>query len=188
MSIAVNAKDEVFVLGRDQITRLEDSDGDGFFDHYHCASDAFLQTLHTRDFATSLGLLPDGSFVIGRSGLVDANKHPFNETAAGRGSILRISRDGTMVSTLADGLRVPYIGVRSDGANLTARWQRQLANGGGDVAVQFDDDPATATPTFLAPMKPRVVSTPRMRPFSIRMPVTSHCWIRSTPRRSAPRA
>lgn len=116
MSITTNAADEVFVLGRDQITRLEDTDGDGFFDNYHCASDAFLQTLHTRDYATSLELLPDGSFVIGRAGLMDDKKHTFNETTADRGSVLRIAPDGTTTTLMADGLRVPYIGVRSDGA------------------------------------------------------------------------
>jgi len=116
MSITTNDDDEVFVLGRDQITRLEDTDGDGFFDKLHCASDAFLQTLHTRDYATSLELLPDGSFVIGRAGLMDAQEQVFNENTADRGSILRISPDGTMATLLADGLRVPYIGVRPDGA------------------------------------------------------------------------
>lgn len=123
MSITVNAKDEVFVLGRDQITRLEDTDGDGFFDNYHCASDAFRQTLHTRDYATSLELLPDGSFVIGRAGLVDDKPHPFNENTADRGSILKISPDGTTVTALADGLRVPYIGLRSDGAVFSSDQQ-----------------------------------------------------------------
>jgi len=116
MSIAVNAKDEVFVLGRDQITRLVDSNSDGFFDVYACASDAFPQTLHSRDYATSLELAEDGSFLIGRSGLMDAKKSVFGETVPGRGSIIRISQDGTKQEILADGLRLPFIGRRADGA------------------------------------------------------------------------
>lgn len=123
MSIATNAKDEVFVLGRGQITRLEDTDGDGFFDTYHCASDAFHQTLHTRDYITSLELLSDGSFLIARAGLLDAKPHPFNENTSDRGSILKISPDGTTVTTLADGLRVPYIGLRSDGTVFSSDQQ-----------------------------------------------------------------
>ena len=48
--------------------------------------------------------------------------------------------------------------------------------------------PATASPIFFAPMKPRMVSTPVARPASVRMPVTSQFWMRSTPRASAARA
>lgn len=116
MSIAINGKDEVFVLGRDQITRLEDVDGDGFFDIHTCASDAFPQTLHSRDYATSLELGEDGSFLIGRSGLVDAKESVFGETVPGRGSVIRILPDGTKQEIIADGLRLPFIGKRADGA------------------------------------------------------------------------
>ncbi len=123
MSITVSAKDEVFVLGRDQITKLEDTNGDGFFDNYLCASDAFRQTIHTRDYATSLELLPDGSFVIGRAGLLDDKPHLYNENTTDRGSILKISPDGITVTTLADGLRVPYIGLRADGAIFSSDQQ-----------------------------------------------------------------
>ncbi len=116
MSIAINAKDEVFVLGRDQITRLIDNDNDGFFDVYACASDAFNQTLHSRDYATSLELGRDGSFIIARAGLVDAKKLKYGETTSDRGSVLRISPDGSVVTKLADGLRVPFIGMSPGGA------------------------------------------------------------------------
>lgn len=115
MSIAINAKDEVFTLGRDQITKLEDTNGDGVFDRYLCASDAFRQTLHTRDYATSLELEPDGSFIIARSGLTDGARADIRENTADRGSILKIFPDGDTMTTLADGLRVPFVGLRSDG-------------------------------------------------------------------------
>ena len=115
MSIDIDAKRGVFVLGRDQITRLDDIDGDGFFDVYACASDAFNQTLHSRDYATSLEVYDDGSFLIGRSGLVDAGKSKYGEVSPDRGSILRIGANGLGVTTLADGLRVPYIGIGNGG-------------------------------------------------------------------------
>ncbi|QTN31439.1 cytochrome c [Akkermansiaceae bacterium] len=115
MSIAVNAKGEVFVLGRDQITRLDDTDDDGFFDVHACASDAFNQTLHTRDYATSLELDADGSFIIARAGLIDSGKSKYGEMAEDRGSVLRISPNGLLVTKLADGLRVPYIGMAPGG-------------------------------------------------------------------------
>lgn len=116
MSIAVNGKDEVFVLGRDQITRLQDVNGDGFFDYHICASDAFHQTLHSRDYETSLEIEENGSFLIGRSGLTDSGKSAYGETVTGRGSVIRISPDGSTQEILADGLRLPFIGRRADGA------------------------------------------------------------------------
>lgn len=116
MSIAIGKDDTVFVLGRDQITRLDDIDGDGFFDIYACASDAFLQTLHTRDYATSLEIEDDGSFLIGRSGLVGMGAGKYDELTVDRGSVLRISPNGLIVKSLADGLRLPFIGRRGDGA------------------------------------------------------------------------
>ncbi len=126
MSIAIGKDDEVFVLGRDQITRLDDMDGDGFFDLYACASDAFPQTLHTRDYATSLELEDDGSFVMVRAGLVDGKKSEYGETAPGRGAAIRISPNGLVVETLADGLRVPFIGRRADGALFVSDQQGQF--------------------------------------------------------------
>lgn len=115
MSIATDSEGQVFVLGRDQITRLDDTDDDGFFDVYLCASDAFRQTLHSRDYATSLEIARDGSFLIGRAGLIDTGKSKYGETAPDRGSILRISKNGLEMTTLADGLRVPFIGVDGSG-------------------------------------------------------------------------
>ena len=48
--------------------------------------------------------------------------------------------------------------------------------------------PAATQPTVLAPMKPRLVSTPSTLPPLMRKPVTSVCCSRSTPSASAPRA
>ena len=126
MSIAIGVKNEVFVLGRDQITRLDDMDGDGFFDTYACASDAFSQTLHTRDYATSLEVEKDGSFVMTRAGLSDYDESVYGETAPGRGAVMRISPNGLAVEMLADGLRVPFIGKRADGALFASDQQGQF--------------------------------------------------------------
>ncbi len=123
MSIATNERDEIFVLGRDQITKLEDTNDDGYFDNYICASDAFRQTAHTRDYATSLEIAPDGSFLIARAGLAEFSKPESNENANDRGSILKISADGNSITTLADGLRVPFIGLRADGAIFSSDQQ-----------------------------------------------------------------
>lgn len=116
MSISISEKDHVFVLGRDQITQLVDENKDGYFENYICATDAITQTLNTRDYQTSLELEPDGSFLIGRAGLTESKKSKTEENTIQRGSVLRISADGKKNEILADGLRLPYIGRRSDGA------------------------------------------------------------------------
>ncbi|MFK7851352.1 MAG: DUF6797 domain-containing protein [Akkermansiaceae bacterium] len=116
MSIATNKNDQIFVLGRDQITELIDINGDGFFDSFKCASDHFLQTLHTRDYATSLEIEPDGSFLIAKGGINQYGKGKYSEVAEHRGTILRIDPESDTVEILADGLRLPYVGLRNDGS------------------------------------------------------------------------
>src|SRR4051812_23351224 len=48
--------------------------------------------------------------------------------------------------------------------------------------------PAAARPTTPAPIRPRVVSTPTTRSPSLTKPVTSQCWMTSTPMASQARA
>lgn len=115
MDIAVDRGGRVFTLGRDQITELIDTNGDGHFDFFRCASDAFLQTLHSRDFATSLEIAADGSFLIAKGGIDKEGGDKNPEMSPHRGTILRISPDGERAEVLADGLRIPFVGLRADG-------------------------------------------------------------------------
>lgn len=116
ISLEITPDDRVFTLGRDQITELIDTNADGYFDHYRNASNAFHQTLQTRDYATSLALGPDGSFFIAKGGINNNDAKKDNELSLHRGSILKISPDGDTVTALADGLRLPYVGLRSGGS------------------------------------------------------------------------
>lgn len=113
ISIAVK-EDRIYVLGRDQITELIDSNDDHHFDRYRNASDLFQQTIHSRDYATSLEIGSDGSFYLAKGGIVSAKaKGSELENSRHRGAILRIT--DKRVEVLADGLRLPYVGLRSDG-------------------------------------------------------------------------
>jgi len=116
MAVAVDAQQRMFVLGRDQITELIDRNGDHHIDDFRCASDAFFQTLHTRDFSTSLCIEKDGSFLIAKGGIDKEGGKGFVEHSTHRGAILRISPDGQHVSSIAQGLRMPFVGLRADGA------------------------------------------------------------------------
>ncbi len=57
------------------------------------------------------------------------------------------------------------------------------------ICMTTEECPAATTPTFLAPIGPRVVSTPITWPLGERrMPVTSQFWMMWTPRAEAARA
>ncbi len=80
-----------YVLGRDQITRLKDVDGDGEADAYECFSNAYETSPAGHDFICGLQRDANGRFY----------------TASGKQGILRISEDGKTVDVIATGFRNP---------------------------------------------------------------------------------
>jgi len=88
------------VLGRDQITRLLDVDGDGETDLYQCFSRAYRCSPGGHDYVCGLVHDAEGRFV----------------TASSVEGLLRISADGTTREVLATGVRNPDgVGVMPDG-------------------------------------------------------------------------
>ena len=93
-------EDGIFVLGRDQLTRLHDLNGDGEADFYECFSNAFETSSAGHDFICGLERDPSGRFY----------------TASGNQGIVRISADGKQAEVVATGFRNPDgIGLTSDG-------------------------------------------------------------------------
>ncbi|MEO6811434.1 MAG: DUF6797 domain-containing protein, partial [Isosphaeraceae bacterium] len=96
----VVADGAAYVLGRDQITRLHDRDGDGEADFYECFSNAYKTSKSGHSFICGLQRDQHGRFL----------------TATGEEGILRISADGRSVEVLATGLRNPDgLGLAPDG-------------------------------------------------------------------------
>ena len=92
--------DGIFVLGRDQITRLHDFDQDGEADYYECFSDAMQTSAAGHDFICGLVRDAAGNFF----------------TASGNQGVLRITADGQRADVVATGLRNPDgIGLTNDG-------------------------------------------------------------------------
>jgi putative heme-binding domain-containing protein len=90
----------VHVLGRDQITRLHDLDGDGEADFYECFSNAYDTSPAAHDFICGLERDSSGRFY----------------TASGKQGLLRISADGRSAETIATGFRNPDgLGLGPDG-------------------------------------------------------------------------
>jgi putative heme-binding domain-containing protein len=81
----------VYVLGRDQITRLVDLNGDGEADFYECVTNAYITSPAGHDFICGLERDKAGNFY----------------TASGNQGLLRISSDGKKVEVLATGFRNP---------------------------------------------------------------------------------
>ena len=99
---------EVFVLGRDRITRLRDENGDGEADAYDSFFDGIQTSTGGHDYVTSLEVDSAGRFYF-----VDpVGAH-------------RVAADGTSQETLATGFRNPNgMGVNADGSILTVAPQQ----------------------------------------------------------------
>ena len=96
----VVAQGNVYVLGRDQITRLHDRNGDGEADFYECFSNAYATSTAGHDFICGLERDRSGRFY----------------TASSKFGLLRISADGRSLENLATGFRNPDgLGLTSDG-------------------------------------------------------------------------
>jgi putative heme-binding domain-containing protein len=97
----VIADQSVYVLGRDQITRLVDLNGDGEADFYECFSHAYVTSPAGHDFICGLERDSKGQFY----------------TASGNQGLLRIAPDGKKVEVLATGFRNPDgLGLLPNGA------------------------------------------------------------------------
>jgi hypothetical protein len=93
--------DKVYVLGRDQITRLHDLNDDGeadFHENFNNDVGAF-QEYH--EFAHDLQVDSHGDFYFAKGGNLGDAKHPHN------GCVIKVSKDGSKLEVVACGLRAP---------------------------------------------------------------------------------
>src|SRR5205823_4481324 len=80
--------DEIFVFDRNGIWRLLDTGHNGEADVHELFCNDFSQTAETREYANSMKLAPDGSFIIAKGGQQGST------TGKQNGMILRVSPDG----------------------------------------------------------------------------------------------
>ncbi len=106
----VVADGAVHVLGRDQITRLRDLNGDGEADAYECVSNAYETSPAGHDFICGLQNDAAGNFY----------------TVSGKQGLLKIAPDGRSVDVLATGFRNP------DGLGLCSGGVLTVPNSEGD--------------------------------------------------------
>ena len=93
--------DEVYVLGRDQITRLHDLNKDGEADFYENFNNDVQITSHYHEFCLNLETDSQGNFYFTKGGNLDEAVLPHH------GTLLKVSKDGKQLSVVATGLRAP---------------------------------------------------------------------------------
>ena len=93
--------DTIYVLGRDQITRLHDLNGDGEADYYEnfCSKWNISPSYHA--FSFDLWTDKEGNFYFAN----DMNQVEIG--LQGHGVVLKISKDGSKIEEVAHGLRAP---------------------------------------------------------------------------------
>lgn len=103
---------EIFVLGRDQITRLHDENGDGEADYYENFNDDLTDHGQAHAYAMCLETDSKGNFFFLKSGAP--------ETPHG-GTLLKLSADGKDLEVYATGFRhANGLGIGPDGTITTA--------------------------------------------------------------------
>jgi hypothetical protein len=94
-------KDQVYVLGRDQITRLKDLNNDGEADYYECFNNDVAISDHYHEFCLNLDTDSKGNFYFTKGGNLGYASHPHH------GCLLRVLADGSKIEVVATGLRAP---------------------------------------------------------------------------------
>lgn len=111
----------VYVLGRDQITRLADLDGDAFADRYECFHNTYETSPGGHDYVACLETDAAGNFY-------------FLHATQG---LLKVGRDGAGLETIATGFRNPNgLGVFPDGAVTVAPQEGEWTPSSAIVQVQ----------------------------------------------------
>ncbi len=93
--------DTVYVLGRDQITRLHDLNKDGEADFYENFNNDVQITSHYHEFCLNLETDSAGNFYFTKGGNLDEAEIPHH------GTLLKVSKDGKTLEVVATGLRAP---------------------------------------------------------------------------------
>ncbi len=100
-------RDEVYVLGRDQITRLKDLNNDGEADFYESFNNDVIVTPSFHEFALDLQTDRAGNFYFAKGGAVSPGGRGWQVVTPHTGAILRVAADGSKLDIFATGVRAP---------------------------------------------------------------------------------
>ncbi len=94
--------DVVYVLDRNQITRLNDVNGDGEPDFYENFNNDFHVTHHFHEFTFDLDRDPLGNFIFAK-----AARHALDSKVKHHGTIMKLDPNGENLEIVCTGFRVP---------------------------------------------------------------------------------
>ncbi|MFN7339764.1 MAG: DUF6797 domain-containing protein [Opitutia bacterium] len=109
-------KGKVHVLGRDQITRLSDLNGDGEADLYENFNNDVQITPNFHEFAFDLQVDSHGNLYYVKGGPVNPGGRGWGPLSPHHGAIFRLPPDGSRLDVIATGIRAPNgMGVGPNG-------------------------------------------------------------------------
>lgn len=107
---------KIYVLGRDQITRLSDLNGDGEADYYENFNNEIQITPNFHEFAFDLQTDAQGNFYFTKGGPVNPGGRGWGPLSNHHGCVFKVSKDGQKLELLATGIRAPNgMGVGPNG-------------------------------------------------------------------------
>ena len=95
-------RDQIYVLGRDQITRLHDLNGDGEADWYENFNNDTMNTEHFHEFVLDLQTDAQGDFYY-----MKGARHARDALHPQHGTLMKVSSDGSQSEIIAKGFRAP---------------------------------------------------------------------------------
>ena len=121
-------KGEIYVNGRDQITKLIDLNGDGETDYFKVFNRDVIISPNFHEFAFDLQTDKEGNFYFSKGSPVKAGGRGFDPILPHHGIVAKISPDGKKFEVVATGLRAPGgVGVGPNGEITTGEnegtWQ-----------------------------------------------------------------
>ncbi|MDO6604454.1 DUF6797 domain-containing protein [Arenibacter palladensis] len=112
-------KDEIYVISRDQLVKLNDLNGDGETDFYENFNNDHQVTDHFHEFAMGLQTDPEGNFYYAKSG-----RHAREALVPQHGTLLKVSKDGTRTDIIATGFRAANgVCINPDGSFIVTDQQ-----------------------------------------------------------------
>lgn len=119
---------DIYVHGRDQISKLKDLNGDGEADHFECFFNGVSVSPNFHEFAFELQTDTDGNFYFSKASPVRPGGRGFDTIYPHHGTVMRLSKDASSFEVVATGLRAPGgLGVGPNGEITTGEnegsWQ-----------------------------------------------------------------
>jgi hypothetical protein len=109
-------QEQMYVLGRDQITRLSDLNGDGEADFYENFNNEVHVTPGFHEFTFGLDTDQNNDFYFAKGGPVNPGGRGWGPLSDHSGCLFKVSADGSKFEVFATGLRAPNgIGVSPQG-------------------------------------------------------------------------